>query len=181
MIGSRIDNYVTFLLSWAEGAHPRMDCFLREVEITDDCIEALRDGSVKLKALMMTSFVPLLEDYLNKLHRQCVDDPLNEKLIDRNSRLACDLHAHRLLMYRNMPMDTSVASATSGSFVFLTTRHTWNKATREQGRCVTISCAIWLSSCVQVAHSRDRTLRDVDSAEEAFDQLHAHSTPIRFR
>lgn len=87
-----------------------------------------------MRALLLENFAPLIEDYLDRLHHQCENDPLNEKLIDRNSTLACDLHSHRLLMFRNMPMDIKVACGISSSFVFLTTRHTWNKQTREQGR-----------------------------------------------
>jgi hypothetical protein len=58
-------------------------------------------------------------------------------LIDRNSRLACDLHAHRLLLYRNFQqheMTLLSAKVLIGSFVYLTTRHTWNKAARKQGK-----------------------------------------------
>ena len=31
-----------------------------------------------------------------------MEDNEDEELIDRNSRLACDLHAHKLLVYRNL-------------------------------------------------------------------------------
>ena len=62
-------------------------------------------------------------------------------LIDRNSRLACDLHAHRLLLHRNLHLDelesheaAAAVKVLIGSFVYLTTRHTWNKAAREHGR-----------------------------------------------
>ncbi len=61
----------------------------------------------------------------------------NQKLVDRNSRLACDLHAHRMLLFRNVHQEDltpTAAKAVVGAFVFLTTRHTWNKATRELGR-----------------------------------------------
>lgn len=126
-VGARFDNYITFLLEHATGQHQCIDTKLREVEVTDDCIDALREGGARLRSQLLDQFVPLLEDYTNRLHQQCKDDPANEKLIDRNSRLACDLHAHRLLMFRNVPLSTRVASAISGSFVFLTTRHTWNK------------------------------------------------------
>ena len=30
-----------------------------------------------------------------------VKNPSDEKLLDRNARLACDFHSHKLLMYRN--------------------------------------------------------------------------------
>jgi hypothetical protein len=84
---------------------------------------------------------PLLDEYLVKLDRETTAQPGDEELIDRNSRLACDLHAHRLLLYRNLHLSEleaaqaeTVVKVVLGSFVYLTTRHTWNKAAREHGR-----------------------------------------------
>lgn len=121
-LGSRVESYITFLIQHATGTHPRVDTKLRDVEVTEDCIATLQQGLAELRGLLLGQLVPLLEDYISKLHLQCVNDPLNQKLIDRNSRLACDLHAHRLILYRNQEMDANVATAISGSFVFLTTR-----------------------------------------------------------
>eukprot|EP00658_Telonema_sp_P-2_P033010 TRINITY_DN2431_c0_g2_i1.p1 TRINITY_DN2431_c0_g2~~TRINITY_DN2431_c0_g2_i1.p1 ORF type:complete len:189 (-),score=35.62 TRINITY_DN2431_c0_g2_i1:50-616(-) len=106
-LGARVDNHVTFLLEHATGTHQCVDTKLREVEVSEDCVASLRENGAVLRSLLLEQFVPLLEDYLNRLHHQCKDDPLNEKLIDRNSRLACDLHAHRILMYRNCLLYTS--------------------------------------------------------------------------
>jgi hypothetical protein len=78
----------------------------------------------------------LFEDYLKRLDEETRKDEHNEKLIDRNSRLAADLHAVMLLAYRSTRQDEytpQVARGIVGSFVFLTTRHTWNKCTREEG------------------------------------------------
>lgn len=118
--GARVDNYVSFLLEIATHTHRTIDTQLRQVEVTDDCIEALEQGQAELRSLLLGQFVPLLEDYLNRLHQQCLGDPLNQLLVDRNSKLACDLHAHRLLMFRNVKMSAQVATVLSGSFVFLT-------------------------------------------------------------
>ena len=74
---------------------------------------------------------------MRRLDYETVNDPTNEVLIDRNSRLACDLHAHMLLIYRNylvFDMTADVAKVIIGSFIYLTTRHTWNKVTREEHR-----------------------------------------------
>ena len=90
---------------------------------------------------MQDQVAPLLEEYLVKLDRETTASPGDEELIDRNSRLSCDLHAHRLLLYRNVHLNELqsekaeiCAKVVIGSFVYLTTRHTWNKAAREQGR-----------------------------------------------
>jgi hypothetical protein len=60
--------------------------------------------------------------------------------IAANSRFACDLHSHKLVLFRNTGgrdeelNNMTCAKTLAGSFVYLTTRHTWNKATRERGR-----------------------------------------------
>jgi thiol-disulfide isomerase/thioredoxin len=85
-------------------------------------------------------FVDLFNDYLLRLEEQTRASPENEKLINRNSRLACDLHAHRLICFRNSgsggdgPMTQSCVTNLVSSFVYLTTRHSWNKNRRELGR-----------------------------------------------
>ncbi len=74
---------------------------------------------------------------IEQLHRSTKKNVGNEKMIDRNSRMACDLHAHRLLLYRNLldnELTPAVVKTIVGSFVFLTTRHTWNKAARKLGK-----------------------------------------------
>jgi hypothetical protein len=71
------------------------------------------------------------------LDDQTRKNPNDETLISRNSRLACDLHAHKLIMHRNLnknEIDLAASRTLIASFVYLTTRHTWNKATRENGR-----------------------------------------------
>jgi hypothetical protein len=97
----------------------------------------LLSGQQAIRAILCNQFNNLFEDYLRRLHDQTQKDPNNEELIDRNSRLACDLHSHKLLLFRNLHVDdlnTSAVQTLVGSFVYLTTRHTWNKATREGGR-----------------------------------------------
>ncbi len=50
-------------------------------------------------------------------------------VVDENTKMACSLHAHLLLIYRNVPFEdlsTDIVSTVLSSFVFLTTRHTWN-------------------------------------------------------
>ena len=88
----------------------------------------LKNGIFKINNLLRTNFADLFEDYLQRLHKQTSEDPDNEGLVDRNTRLACDLHAHKLLMYRNnnhtsRKVTEKEASNLLSSFVFLTGRH----------------------------------------------------------
>ena len=129
-LGVRVDNYISFILDYANGCHDCIDWPLREMAISSDIKNTLSNGLSELRNLIHEQFNPLFEDYLKKLDLEIVKNLNNEKTIDRNSRLACDLHAHKLLAYRNYheeDFDSSVAKSLIGSFIYLTTRHTWNK------------------------------------------------------
>jgi len=137
-LACRVENYVSFLVAHAK----RLDeCLivgrLRDVDLSVDCLAKLEVGRAALRSRLLTDFNGLFEDYLHRLDEETRKDELNEKLIDRNSRLASDLHAVMLLMHRNTRADEftpETARSLLGSFVFLTTRHTWNKSMREEGR-----------------------------------------------
>ena len=135
---SRVDNFVSFLIDTKTGCHPCLSgVTLREVDINLQCLTTLQRGLDGIRKQLHDEVAPLLENYLLKLDRGVTDKAGDEKLLDRNSRLACDIHAHQLLLFRNFhSTDLSIEKVKSivGSFVFLTTRHTWNKATREKGK-----------------------------------------------
>eukprot|EP01038_Epipyxis_sp_PR26KG_P004031 gene4031-5768_t len=136
-LGSRTDNYISFLIDYTTGKHDCIDWPLRESEVSDETLQKLIEGRNSLRELLHEQFNPLFEDYLRRLDAETSKDPNNERLIDRNSRLACDIHSHKLLFYRNYhPEDITndVAKTLVGGFVYLTTRHTWNKSTTEGAR-----------------------------------------------
>lgn len=136
-LGARLDNYLSFLIDYTEGTHECIDWPLRESDVSPETLAVLKEGRKELRELLVGQFHPLFEDYLRRLDSETVNDPTNECLIDRNSRLACDLHAHMLLIYRShLPddMNASVAKVVIGSFIYLTTRHTWNKVMKEELR-----------------------------------------------
>eukprot|EP01038_Epipyxis_sp_PR26KG_P004458 gene4458-6304_t len=129
-LGARLDNYISFLVDHATGMHDCIDYPLRELEISNESLEILQKGRTELRKLLTEQYAPLFDDYLNKLQQQVVKHPKDEKIIDRNSRLACDIHAHKILFYRNFligDLALPVAKTLISSFVYLTTRHTWNK------------------------------------------------------
>jgi hypothetical protein len=110
---------------------------MREADVSPETLTVLKEGRAELRELLTGHFHPLFEDYLRRLDYETVNDPTNECLIDRNSRLACDLHAHMLLIYRSHMPDALTADVTKviiGSFIYLTTRHTWNKVMKEELR-----------------------------------------------
>ncbi|KAJ8602501.1 hypothetical protein CTAYLR_001253 [Chrysophaeum taylorii] len=149
-LGARLESFVAFARAAARG---RADCAnanstaiggvpLRDLDVRDPAaIAAIDDGASRLAAVL-ARVSTLFDDYLAKLDAQTRASPGDETLVDRNSRLACDLHAHRLLIHRNALAQGSddgrraACASLLGSFLFLTTRHTFNKATREEGRLV---------------------------------------------
>ena len=65
--------------------------------------------------------VELLELYANHSEQG--------KLLDAATRIACRLHAHVLLLFRNVTaemLDAQSVTQLSSAFLFLSTRHTWN-------------------------------------------------------
>lgn len=124
---ARVDNFVSFLVDTKTGRHPCLSkVTLRGVDVSDTCLEELTSGLKTLRDLMQGQVAPLIEEYLVKLDRETTAAPGDEKLIDRNSRLSCDLHAHRLLLARNLHLNDldadatqSVVKTTLSSFLYL--------------------------------------------------------------
>ncbi|CAK9002314.1 Calmodulin, partial [Durusdinium trenchii] len=135
---ARLDNYLSLLVRNARrDTHEFMHRQLRDSQFSEACIVRLEEGIVELRQVLMNNVMELFEDYLQKLDDQTRRDPTDEDLIRRNSRLSCDLHAHKLLLCRNIPGDelsAEVAQILVGSFICLTTRHSWNLTKRERGR-----------------------------------------------
>ena len=137
MLGSRVDNYLSFLIHHANNEHDCVTHELRGAGVNDVVLALLVEGRQSVRDLLHGQFSPLFDDYLGRLQKETLDDPNNESLIDRNSRLACDLHAHKFVIYRNYKdteLTPPVVKTVIGSFVYLTTRHTWNKACDEGAR-----------------------------------------------
>lgn len=148
-LGSRVDNYISFVLSYVDDESDCTNGPLRGVTIDISGIRALRAGQAALRKMLRGQYASVIEDYLKKLHVETAQFPEDEGLVDRNTRLACDLHAHKLLIYRNhhrtvvaedgavsteaLP-DPHMASSITASFVFLTTRHTFGKVVRAMGQ-----------------------------------------------
>ena len=131
LLGSRVDNYLSFIIDHHNKEHECIVHELRGNNLTQEIIDLLVEGRKNVRQLLHAQFVPLLEDYLSRLEREITNDPTNEKLISRNSKLACDIHAHKFIIYRNYlnkDYSASVVKTIIGSFLYLTTRHTWNKS-----------------------------------------------------
>jgi hypothetical protein len=115
----------------------------------------------------------LLDDYLTRLDEETSATPEDEQLLNRNSRLASDLHAHKLLCFGNCgaggidPLDQQSATAIVSSFIYLTTRHTWNKSRREMGRLLVPEFELYQLFCLQ----RRRLVTYMDGPQAELDAV----------
>ena len=122
------------MIDWSLGKHDCIDGQLRDMEISEETLTKLVQGRDQIREILRDQFDPVFEDYLKRLDAETLRDPTNESLINRNSALACDLHSHKLLLYRNYSesqITPGIAITLLGSFIYLTTRHTWNKMTKK--------------------------------------------------
>ena len=100
-MGARVDNYLHFLIQHQRGEHPCMWLELRGVDLSEGEIAYLEKMRLELRAMLMGPYARLIEEYLDLLRDEVELNRENRKLLDRNARLACDLHSHKLLLYRN--------------------------------------------------------------------------------
>ena len=155
-LAARVCNYLSFLIknyriSSKQLLKPQssVNTPLRdgqEDSIRDQDYEMLCHGLDALHRVLDEEVNTLFDDYLRRLDLETNNATSKtgsdktstsedgghkmEKLIDLHSRLACDLHSHKLLLYRNVEeakLTQPMVKTMLGSFVYLTTRHTWNK------------------------------------------------------
>eukprot|EP01012_Entosiphon_sulcatum_P007139 TRINITY_DN13559_c0_g1_i1.p1 TRINITY_DN13559_c0_g1~~TRINITY_DN13559_c0_g1_i1.p1 ORF type:complete len:4669 (-),score=764.85 TRINITY_DN13559_c0_g1_i1:3029-17035(-) len=134
---ARVENYIYFLIAHTTGRHPSISIPLRGVVITPDVLQQLQHSYRELREFIEGSVTDMLESWIGEALQRCLmnaDDPLTSarsgwtQSIDESVRLLSRLHAHLLLLYRNVETpEAKTASTLLSSFVFLTTRHTWNQ------------------------------------------------------
>ena len=131
LLGARVDNYLSFLVDNATGKHEVIQSRrLRDVD-AEEALGVLKEGRATIRELLHMHFRPLLDHYIHRLDTEVDQNPDDETLVDRNARFSCNLNSHKFMIYRNYleeDMSADVAKTLAGAFVFLVTRHTWNKA-----------------------------------------------------
>jgi hypothetical protein len=145
-LASRVQNFLSFLINYAKKTPRTSDIpHLRSVVIHPEVLELLLKGQEKLNSFLRGSVRSLLRDWYIEAIRNSADaaasgnqtidsfgdssEERSDKKIDINTKTACEVHAHLLLLYRNYEgseLSDSVVRDMVSSFIFLTTRHTWN-------------------------------------------------------
>ncbi len=125
-----VDSYLTFLIDTFNEKHESMNFAFPSTCNTDrDAYDVLVQGRTTLRQLMQSQFDRILEDYLRRLEAQASKNMKDQNTLDMSIQLACNLHAHKLLLYQNYTKENfneNVCKSLIGSFIYLTTRHQWN-------------------------------------------------------
>lgn len=128
---ARVDGYMSLLVDLHRGDDPCARCPLRHTLLSHEAASALQEGQRAIRAIFRDKLHPLFEEWLGELRLEASAHSSEEgEAIDESVHLACRIHAHLLLLHRNIRYDEytyDVASTLSSSFIFLSTRHTWNK------------------------------------------------------
>lgn len=125
---SRVDSYVSFLINHSCRDDESIFWTLRDVQVLPETLTvlvAMRDDLVRT---VRAKVCPMIEEWCTQLVKETIDKG-DDEVVDANARTACQLHAHLLLLHRNIDLedyDFTVASTITSSFLYLTSRHTWN-------------------------------------------------------
>jgi hypothetical protein len=133
-IVARIDSFVEYLVASLENRADSTSydaaviTALRNTAIQSDILHILVSKRSAINHTVRVRIVPMIERWCSELFQECLDKT-DDEIMDTNSRISCGLHAHLLLLHRNLTMDDynfEAASIISSSILFLSSRHTWN-------------------------------------------------------
>jgi hypothetical protein len=125
---SRIDSAVTFVIRNAQSGDESKFSQLRNVLVPPTITTVLTDKRAEILKCIQHKVLGMVESWCIQLSLESIDKG-DDEVVDNNTRIACQLHAHLLLLHRNvLPEEYSfdAASIIASSFLFLTSRHTWN-------------------------------------------------------
>ena len=131
-LACRVENYLSFAVERVDDPHRSV---MRERELSGDSLRLCQSALSLLRRELRGPVHRMLEQWCDEAMREVAHSVeaairrSDDAKMDANTRLACSLHAHLILLYRNsqlQSLDEDVASQLLSSFVFLTTRHTFN-------------------------------------------------------
>ena len=175
-LAARVHNYLHFAVVQLLHKHDSLRLARIFADAPPDTLTTLQDALEGIGQRLRGPFSDLLDDYLTRLDEETTAAPEDEQLVNRNSRLASDLNAHKLLCHRNCgaggidPLTQQSARTLVSSFIYLTTRHTWNKSRREMGRLLVPEFELYELFSLQrrhlVLHMVELQQADLDAAME---------------
>jgi len=139
-LACRVENYLSFMVRRARATPEEMAYINSDRDMpkpTTEQLAKLENVISQIRLVLFGEVSDLFQNYLRKLDAETTTNPDQQQIVNRNSRLACDLHAHKLLICRNVALqdlNMSKSKMLIGSFLYLTTRHTWNRPQRDMGK-----------------------------------------------
>ena len=124
---ARVDSAVTFLTQECANADSILQV-QRNVTLAPEIMRVLSEKRSDIMKCIREKVLVMIESWCVQLSQESIDKG-DDEIVDANARIACQLHAHMLLLHRNFAVEEytfDVASIISSSFLFLTSRHTWN-------------------------------------------------------
>jgi len=124
----RVDNYIDFMIQLENKTHECIRTPLRDVKVTEKTLIKLEAYQKQLRKLLRHRVHDMVEGYIVEAMNEA-NARENDEVVDKNTKVACRMHTHLILIYRNVPMQDltlEIASTLLCSMIFLTIRHTWN-------------------------------------------------------
>ena len=131
-LACRVDNYLSYLLGRQDDQYASV---MRERELTGALRQVCEEGLMLLRRELRGVVHRMLEAWSDEAMKEIEKSieaaikRADDTKMDENTRLACTMHAHLVLIYRNLTLSAineNIASQLVSSYIFLTTRHTFN-------------------------------------------------------
>ena len=167
-LACRVENYLSYLVDREGDAHASV---MRERRLTGELLRVCEEGLALIRRELRGGVHRMVEAWCDEAMKEIdmsVEANLkrsDDKKMDANTQLACTMHAHLLLVYHNVSaraLNENVASQLLSSYIFLTTRHTFNLTLlpvdeHELFECLSVQRRVlvsYLRSCSQGALNR---------------------------
>ena len=130
-LACRVENYLTYLVDRETDPHASI---MRERKLTGDTLRLCEEGLALIRRELRGGIHRMVEAWCDEAMKEIDNSPdmgkrSSDEKMDANTRLAATMHSHLLLLYRNVSprtLNENVASQLLSSYIFLTTRHTFN-------------------------------------------------------
>jgi hypothetical protein len=122
---ARIESYVAYTLQLYDSGRQ-----VRGFTMQPEALERLRHAHDELRETVYRGFLPMIEAWNNEMMQGMQKWAESAHDIDKATRTSANLHAHILLLLRNLPakeMTADKASMLLAGIMFLTARHTFNE------------------------------------------------------
>jgi hypothetical protein len=125
---ARLQNYIALAISMCDEHAHKTHGGLRDIVITPETKRNLVAANARVTELVSSRVFPMIETWINEAMAKAVEAQQTDD-IDRATALASRLHAHVILLLRNVKeedFDEAYVSKLLSGFTFLTTRYTWS-------------------------------------------------------